>query len=119
MYQRSLSGNWVSAQSHAAEEGLAWFRSRGFLMTKIGILRDTFCSAALMRGRCTGADIMPLKLRRPAASAAKPCTDAWTSLPELPADLARHHNYGTIDAGVGWQSHGAPLDTRPLSEPHT
>jgi predicted porin len=60
------------------------------------------------------ADIMPLKaLPAQPASTPKPCTDAWdfiTTNCQLTAEGITL--YGSIDAGVGWQSHGAPWDPR-------
>ena len=48
-----------------------------------------------------------------AASAAKPCTGLWDFI-DTSCQLTWQGItvYGTIDAGVGWQSHGAPLDLR-------
>ena len=60
------------------------------------------------------ADIMPMKAK-PAAAAASPapCTnfaDFITTNCQL--SWQGIQIYGTIDAGGGWQSHGAPMDTR-------
>lgn len=56
------------------------------------------------------ADSMPTKA---AAATAKLCTDPWDFV-ATNCQLASHGItvYGTIDAGVGWQSHGAPFDPR-------
>jgi predicted porin len=85
-------------------------------MTKIGISAAILLAVA--GASCAvdvrAADIMPLKAPpAAAASAAKPCTDAWDFI-ATNCQLTWHGItiYGTIDAGVGWQSHGAPLDTR-------
>ena len=60
------------------------------------------------------ADITPIQAPpAPAATAPEHCADAWSF-------IATHCQltwqgiavYGTIDAGVGWQSHGAPFDPR-------
>src|SRR4030088_3645490 len=60
------------------------------------------------------ADIMPTKAS-PAveASPPKPCTDA-SSFISTDCQLTWHGItvYGTVDAGFGWQSHGAPWDPR-------
>ena len=55
--------------------------------------------------------------RRPtaatAASEPKPCTDVWSFVAtDCQLTWQGITVYGTIDAGVGWQSHGAPLDPR-------
>ena len=54
-----------------------------------------------------------------AASAPKACTDGWSFIAtNWQMTWQGITVYGTIDAGFGWQSHGAsPHD--PLSEPHT
>ena len=61
------------------------------------------------------ADIIPTKAP-PATVESAPtlCTDAWSFIASK-CQLAWQGItvYGTIDAGAGWQSHGAPLD--PLS----
>ena len=48
-----------------------------------------------------------------AASAAKPCAGLWDII-DTSCQLTWQGItvYGAIDAGVGWQSHGAPLDLR-------
>src|ERR1700716_47948 len=88
----------------------------GFLMTKLGIF--TGIVLAVAGASCAvdawAADIMPMKAPpAAAASAPKPCTDAWDF---IAADCQLTWRgitvYGTIDAGVGWQSHGAPFDPR-------
>src|SRR5258707_6230964 len=48
-----------------------------------------------------------------AASAPKPCTDGWGFIaPDCQLTWKGITVYGTIDAGFGWQSHGAPWDPR-------
>ena len=60
------------------------------------------------------ADTMPMKAP-PSATASTPklCTDPWDFI-ATDCQLTWHGItvYGTIDAGVGWQSHGAPFDPR-------
>jgi predicted porin len=60
------------------------------------------------------ADLMPLKAPPvAAASDPKPCADAWEFIgTDCELTWQGITVYGTIDAGVGWQSHGAPLDPR-------
>src|SRR2546429_2501670 len=48
-----------------------------------------------------------------AASAPKPCTDGWGFIStNCQLTWQGITVYGTIDAGFGWQSHGAPWDPR-------
>ena len=64
------------------------------------------------------ADIIPTTISATAASAPKSCASLWDfSLWDFIAtncQLAWRGItvYGTIDVGGGWQSHGAPLDSR-------
>src|SRR5882724_6157446 len=63
------------------------------------------------------ADSMPTKAppAPPAATAStpKPCTDPWDFVAtNCQLTWQGITVYGTIDAGVGWQSHGVPLDPR-------
>jgi predicted porin len=60
-----------------------------------------------------GADVPTGASAATAASAAKPCTGLWDFI-DTSCQLTWQGItvYGTIDAGVGWQSHGAPLDSR-------
>ncbi len=60
------------------------------------------------------ADVMPMKAPPAAAvSAPKLCTDAWNFIAtDCQLTWQGITVYGTIDAGVGWQSHGAPFDPR-------
>ncbi|HMJ40833.1 MAG TPA: hypothetical protein VK522_00925, partial [Pseudolabrys sp.] len=58
------------------------------------------------------ADTMPTKAP-PATAASAPtlCTDPWDFV-ATNCQLTSHGItvYGTVDMGVGWQSHGAPFD---------
>jgi predicted porin len=55
------------------------------------------------------ADVVPAT----AASAPKPCTDGWSFIAtDCQLTWQGITVYGTIDAGFGWQSHGAPWDPR-------
>jgi predicted porin len=48
-----------------------------------------------------------------AASAPKPCTDAWSFIAtDCVLSWYGITVYGTVDIGVGWQTHGAPFDPR-------
>src|SRR3979490_2539173 len=60
------------------------------------------------------ADNMPMETPvATAASAPKPCTDASSFIAtDYQLTWQGITVYGTIDAGFGWQSHGAPLDPR-------
>jgi predicted porin len=83
-------------------------------MTKIGISAAMLLAVAgaACAGDAWAADIMPLKAP-PAASAPKPCADAWDFIvTNCQLTWQGITIYGTVDAGFGWQSHGAPLDRR-------
>jgi hypothetical protein len=55
-----------------------------------------------------------------AASAPKACTDPWSFIAtDCVLSWYGITVYGTVDIGVGWQTHGAPSTHDPLSEPHT
>src|SRR5258708_24234313 len=60
------------------------------------------------------ADIVPTGASAPtAASAPKPCTDGWSFIAtDCQLTWQGITVYGAIDAGFGWQSHGAPWDPR-------
>src|SRR4030088_3015822 len=60
------------------------------------------------------ADIMPRRAPpAAAASAPKPCTDGWSFIgTDCQLTWQGITVYGAIDAGFGWQSHGAPWDPR-------
>jgi predicted porin len=85
-------------------------------MTKLGI--STGIVLAVAGASCAvdvwAADIMPMKAPpAAAASAPKLCTDAWDFIAtDCQLTWQGITLYGTIDAGVGWQSHGAPFDPR-------
>src|SRR5712671_4376919 len=85
-------------------------------MTKLGIFTGIVLAVAV--ALCTmdawAADIMPLKAPpAAAASAPKPCIGAWDFIgTDCQLTWQGITVYGTIDAGVGWQSHGAPFDPR-------
>ena len=88
----------------------------GIVMTRLGRRRGNVSGCCLLiRGRCRAADIIPTKAP-PATVKSSPalCTDAWNFIASK-CQLAWQGItvFGTIDAGAGWQSHGAPLD--PLS----
>jgi len=59
-------------------------------------------------------DIMPMKAPPAAAAPApKPCTDGWSFIAtDCQLTWKGITVYGAIDAGFGWQSHGAPWDPR-------
>src|SRR5882672_216153 len=58
------------------------------------------------------ADIVPTGASA-AASAPKPCTDGWGFIAtDCQLTWQGITVYGAIDAGFGWQSHGAPWDPR-------
>src|SRR5258708_4681086 len=85
-------------------------------MTRLGI--STGIVLAVAGASCAvdvwAADIRPMKGPPAAAvSAPKPCTSLWDFI-DTSCQLTWHGItiYGTIDAGVGWQSHGAPFDPR-------
>ena len=87
-------------------------------MTKLGI------SAAMILGvagvACASdawaADVMPTKATPPAAALASepvPCTAFWDFIAtNCPLTWQGITVYGTLDVGGGWQSHGAPFDSR-------
>src|SRR5260370_29054759 len=72
-------------------------------MTKLGIFAATILAAA---GACCGVEAR-------AADAPKTCTGVWDFI-ETDCQLTWYGItlYGAIDAGFGYQTHGAPLDTR-------
>src|SRR2546421_2855537 len=71
-------------------------------MTKLSIFAATMLAAA---GACCGVSA--------ANAAPKTCTGPWDFI-ETDCQLTWYGItlYGTIDAGFGWQSHGAPFDPR-------
>jgi predicted porin len=88
----------------------------GLLMTKFRI--STAIVLAVAAASCAtdawAADTMPIKAPpAAAASAPKLCTDPWDFVAtDCQLTWQGITVYGTIDAGVGWQSHGAPFDAR-------
>ena len=94
---------------------LQWFKSLGLLMTKRLIFTGIVLAVA---GASCAVDVwaadMPTKAP-PAATAStpKPCTGPWDFIStDCQLTWQGITVYGTIDAGVGWQSHGAPFDPR-------
>src|SRR5262249_25793017 len=87
----------------------------GARITKLGILEALMLTAA---GASCGvdaraADIIPTTTSATAASAPKSCTSLWDFIAtNCPLAWQGITIYGTVDAGGGWQSHGAPLDSR-------
>jgi predicted porin len=85
-------------------------------MTRLGI--STGIVLVVAAASCVtdawAADAMPIKAPpAAAASAPKLCTDPWDFVAtDCQLTWQGITVYGTIDAGVGWQSHGAPFDTR-------
>src|SRR5258705_1075187 len=85
-------------------------------MTKLGIVGAMILAAAgaAAGGDVWAADIFPIEaLSASAASNPKVCTGLW-NLIATGCDLSWQGItiYGRVDAGGGWQSHGAPLDSR-------
>src|SRR6266852_3238615 len=85
-------------------------------MPKLGILAAVILAAAgaFCEVEAWAADVMPMKAPPAAvASAPKPCTDGWSFIStDCQLTWKGITVYGTIDAGFGWQSHGAPWDPR-------
>ena len=87
-------------------------------MTKLGI------SAAMILGVAGvayasdvwAADVMPIKAKPPTAASASepiPCTAFWDFIAtNCPLTWQGITVYGALDVGGGWQSHGAPFDSR-------
>src|ERR1700731_398816 len=85
-------------------------------MTKLGIVGAMILAAAGAAGGgdVWAADIFPIEaLSASAASNPKVCTGLWDFI-TTSCELSWQGItiYGTVDAGGGWQSHGAPLDSR-------
>ena len=85
-------------------------------MQKLGIFAAVILAAAAASCELEAwaADTVPTGTSAAtAASAPKPCTGVWDFI-ETNCQLTWRGItvYGTIDAGVGWQSHGAPWDPR-------
>ena len=79
--------------------------SAGIVLTVAGVL----CA-----GNVWAADTVPVKApTAAAASTPKPCTDGWSFIAtDCQLTWRGITVYGAIDAGFGWQSHGAPWDPR-------
>jgi predicted porin len=108
---------WQSIGRYVNVLGSRWSHRRGFLMTWLRA-----CGAALLAGSgvawtadAWAADIIPTKAPPTTVESAPTlCTDAWSFIAsKCQLSWQGITVYGTIDAGAGWQSHGAPLD--PLS----
>jgi predicted porin len=83
-------------------------------MTKLSILTGIVLGVAGASWAVAGwaADITPMKAP-PAASAPKPCADGWDFIAtDCQLTWKGITVYGAIDAGFGWQSHGARWDPR-------
>src|SRR2546430_11435018 len=89
---------------------------QGARITKLGIFAAMILAAA--GASCElgawAADVVPIKSSpATAASAPKPCATLWDFIAtNCQLTWQGITVYGTIDAGAGWQSHGAPLDPR-------
>src|SRR6266576_3084454 len=82
-------------------------------MAKLGIFAAVIIAAggASCGVEAWAADVVPTGAT--AASAPKPCTDGWSFIStDCQLTWKGITVYGTIDAGFGWQSHGAPWDPR-------
>src|SRR5258707_6031578 len=90
--------------------------AQGAPITKLGIVGAMILAAAGAAGGgdVWAADIFPIEaLSASAASNPKVCTGLWDFI-TTSCELSWQGItiYGTVDAGGGWQSHGAPLDSR-------
>src|SRR5258708_15037336 len=85
-------------------------------MAKVGIFAAVIVAAggASCGVEAWAADVRPMKApSAAAASAPKVCTDGWSFIAtDCQLTWQGITVYGTIDAGFGWQSHGAPWDPR-------
>src|SRR5262249_44350149 len=83
-------------------------------MTRLGIFIGTILAAAVAACGAQAADPVPGKASpTTVASTPKTCTGVWDFIEtncQLPGSGIRL--YGAIDAGYGYQTHGAPLDPR-------
>src|SRR5256886_6242255 len=81
-------------------------------MAKLGIFAAVIIAAggASCEVEAWAADVVPPgAAAATAASAPKPCTDGWGFIAtDCQLTWQGITVYGTIDAGFGWQSHGAP-----------
>ena len=85
-------------------------------MAKLGFFAAVIVAAA---GASYGVEAWAADVVPTGASAAtvgsspKPCTDGWSFIAtDCQLTWRGITVYGTIDAGFGWQSHGAPWDPR-------
>ena len=71
-------------------------------------------AGVLCAGNGWAADVEPVKAPTAVpASTPKPCTDGWSFIAtDCQLTFWGITVYGAIDAGFGWQSHGAPWDPR-------
>jgi predicted porin len=89
---------------------------QGARITKLRIFAATILASASAScvAEAWAADVVP-SMASPAATATapKPCISLWDFI-ATSCQLTRQGItvYGTIDAGGGWQSHGAPFDPR-------
>src|SRR5258708_33336732 len=85
-------------------------------MAKLGIFAAVILAAAGVscEVEAWAADIGPTgATAATAASTPKPCNDGWGFIAtDCQLTWQGITVYGAIDAGFGWQSHGAPWDTR-------
>jgi predicted porin len=85
-------------------------------MAKLGIFAAVILAAAGVscEGEARAADVVPIGASAAtAASPPKPCTDGWDFVAtNCQLTWWGITVYGAIDAGFGWQSHGAPWDPR-------
>src|SRR5258707_5667022 len=85
-------------------------------MAKLGIFAAVIIAAggASCGVEAWAADVMPMKApSAAAASAPKVSTDGWSFIAtDCQLTWQGITVYGAIDAGFGWQSHGAPWDPR-------
>src|SRR5256886_12267820 len=85
-------------------------------MAKLGIFAAVIIAAggASCEVEAWAADVVPTGASAATTpSAPKPCTDGWSFIAtDCQLTWRGITVYGTIDAGFGWQSHGAPWDPR-------
>jgi hypothetical protein len=90
---------------------------QGARITKLGIFAALMLAAAGASYEVAwAADGITTTASATAASAPKPCSSLWDFIAtNCQLTWQGITVYGTIDAGGGWQSHGAPFD--PQSAP--
>src|SRR6476661_4785853 len=83
-------------------------------MAKLGIFAAVILAGACCAVEARAADAVPTAA--PAATTAsqpKPCTDGWSFIAtNCQLTWQGITVYGIVDTGFGWQSHGAPWDSR-------